>query len=83
MCTRVNSIPIRSDLFLDNPQDTEQEQVSEIKKRFDEIIELAIEEGDAIAICHFRSTTATVLAELLPTLESRGIELVHASELVE
>jgi hypothetical protein len=32
---------------------------------------------------HFKVTTVTVLPELIPTLEARGIELVHASEIVQ
>ncbi len=73
----------KNDLFLDNKQENEEAQIQEIRKRFNQVVELALAEGDAIAICHFKVTTATVLAELIPTLEARGIELVHASEIVQ
>lgn len=73
----------KSNLFLDNPQENEEALIQEIRSRFDEIIQLALDEGEAIAICHFRPTTAKLLTELIPTLQSRGIELVHASELVQ
>ncbi len=70
-------------LFIDNPQETTKEQIREIRQRFDEVTQMALQHGEAIAICHFRPTTATLLAELLDTLEAKGIELVHASELVK
>jgi uncharacterized protein len=65
------------DLFLDHVNDMES-----IRARFHEVMLLAETQGQAIAICHFRPNTAAVLAEMLPELERRGIELVHASEFV-
>lgn len=66
------------DLFLDHVDDPEQ-----IRARFWEVVKLAQENGEAIAIGHFRPATATALAELLPQLPEYGIELVHVSELVD
>ena len=66
------------DLFLDHVDDTE-----EIRARLWEAVKLAQTEGEAIAIGHFRPATAQVLAELLPKLADYGVELVHASELVD
>lgn len=66
------------DLFLDHKNEE-----AEIRHRFREVVELAKEEGHAIAICHFRPITAEVLKDLVPTLEAQGITLVPASELVQ
>ncbi len=54
-----------------------------IRKQFAELTALARAQGGAIGICHFREATAVALAELLPTLDGEGIELVHASEMVQ
>ena len=66
------------DLFLDNEKTEEA-----IRRRFDQAVDIAINNGQAIAICHFHPATAAVLAERLPTLEARGVRLVHVSELVK
>ena len=66
------------DLFLDNDND-----VKEIRRRFKEVVGIAKSNGQAIAICHFRPNTASILGELIATLETEGISLVHASELIQ
>lgn len=66
------------DLFLDHVNET-----SEIRRRFAEVVKMAQNHGEAIAICHFRPNTAAVLGELLATLEAEGVTLVHASELIQ
>ena len=68
----------RNDLFLDHDGDPE-----DITRQFNLAVKRAKERGSAIAICHFRPSTAQVLARLLPTLEEHGVELVHVSELVQ
>lgn len=68
----------RRDLFLDHDNDP-----AAIRSRFDEVVDKAKRQGSAIAIGHFRPNTAAALKKLLPTLEARGIRLVHASELVQ
>ena len=68
----------KRDIFLDHDNDLDM-----IRMRFNQIIDLALKKGEAIAICHFRPNTAVVLSELIPELENRGIELVHASQLVQ
>lgn len=68
----------RRDIFLDHVKTEE-----EVRKRFQEAIDLAHKDGEAIAIGHFHPTTARVLKELLPTLQQEGITLVPASELVQ
>lgn len=66
------------DRFIDN--DSEPEKVRE---RLEEVIGIALEKGRAIAIGHFRENTAAVLAEVVPGIEARGVDLVHVSELLE
>jgi polysaccharide deacetylase 2 family uncharacterized protein YibQ len=66
------------DLFIDHDN-----AIKEIRRRFKEVIAIAKRNGQAIAICHFRPNTASVLGELLSTLEAEGSTLVHASELVQ
>jgi polysaccharide deacetylase 2 family uncharacterized protein YibQ len=65
-------------LFLDNDKEPDA-----IRRRFREAMRLAREQGQFIAICHFRPNTAGVLVDMLPELEANGIQLVHASELVQ
>ena len=67
----------KRDLFLDHDNEVEM-----IRRRFGEVLALARTQGQAIAICHFRRNTVTVLQEMLPQLREQGIRLVHASELI-
>lgn len=66
------------DVFLDNEPDA-----NYIIGQFNKLIDLAKERGTAIGICHFRSTTAPVLTQMLPQLDRNGIALVHVSELLK
>ena len=68
----------KRDVFLDNINDE-----SEIKKKLDELIELAKEEGSAIAIGHSKPITISVLKEQIPKFEEEGIEFVKVSEILE
>ena len=68
----------KRDLFLDHDDEPDA-----IRARFREAMHIAQQEGRFIAICHFRPNTAQVLTEMLPELEVRDIQLVHASELVQ
>jgi polysaccharide deacetylase 2 family uncharacterized protein YibQ len=65
-------------VFLDHDNDAEA-----IRKSFQGMVELAEQQGDVVAIAHFRPNTADALAELLPTLKDAEIELTPMSELVE
>ena len=78
---RARALGIRTasrDVFLDNRKDP-----NYIIGQFNHLMNVAKEQGRAIGICHFRPTTAQVLAQMLPQLEKNGIKLVHASELVQ
>ncbi|HDP34718.1 MAG TPA: hypothetical protein ENN29_06355 [Candidatus Hydrogenedentes bacterium] len=65
------------DIFLDNSSDPD-----EIRKYFNELIQRARTQGNAIGIGHFRPNTITVLEEELPKLKAIKIDLVRVSELV-
>ncbi len=66
------------DLFLDH-----ESKKDYIRERFEQLTEICKKQGSAIAICHFRRNSVAVLREMLPEIKKEGIELVHASELVE
>jgi polysaccharide deacetylase 2 family uncharacterized protein YibQ len=65
------------DVFLDNDAEP-----AAIRNQFDELVTIAKQQGFAIGICHFRPRTADVLAEVLPELRKKGVEIVHVSEVV-
>ena len=63
--------------FLDDVQD-----VAAIRSQLEHAIHSALEKGQAIAIGHPHPETLRALRDLLPTAESQGVRLVHASDLV-
>lgn len=65
-------------LFLDNQKDVEA-----IKKQLHRAAAIAVKEGEVVAICHVHPATVRALQEVLPELESRGVELVFVSRLVK
>ena len=65
------------DVFLDNEQTYTYES-----GQLDELIKLAKRHGKAIAICHPHPVTAQVLAQEIPKLKERGVEVVRVSALV-
>ena len=65
------------DVFLDNVQDKKA-----IRKQFRRLIKLAKEHGSAIGIGHPHPTTLAVLKHELSKLESSGVKLIPASQLV-
>lgn len=66
------------DVFLDNQQDPEY-----VRSQLMRLIAKARQEGTAIGIGHPHPATLAVLAEELPRLADRGIQLVPVSKLVE
>jgi polysaccharide deacetylase 2 family uncharacterized protein YibQ len=64
-------------LFIDSEDD-----VSYIKGKIWEAAGKAKADGQAVAIGHVKSSTATALAEVLPLLKNYGVELVFVNELV-
>ncbi len=69
----------RRDVFLDDSTD-----LASVRRQFAILLETAQEQGTAIGIGHFQCpATAKVLAEEIPKLAEAGIELVHASELMQ
>jgi len=65
------------DLFLDNSP-----SIPAIRKRFQELINMSLEHGSAVGICHFRPNTAVVMEEVLPKIREQGIDIVHVSQLL-
>jgi polysaccharide deacetylase 2 family uncharacterized protein YibQ len=63
--------------FLDDVRD-----VSSVRKQIEQAIRDAKEKGEGITIGHPHPETLYALAELLPQVESRGVHLVYASDLV-
>jgi polysaccharide deacetylase 2 family uncharacterized protein YibQ len=69
---------MENQVFLDHTRSAEF-----VNKQLDELVRIAREEGQAVGIGHVQSmTTARVLEERLPQIESRGIQFVPLSELM-
>ena len=68
---------LRRDVFLDN-----QRTPAAIAKQFDQLIRLAKQHGEALAIGHPYPETLAFLEQQLPLLATRGVVLINASELV-
>lgn len=66
----------RRDIFLDNVDDA----VS-IEKQIIVLRRLAFRKGKAIAVCHDRKNTITVLAKMMPEMVREGVKFVPLSEL--
>lgn len=66
----------RRDVFLDNSNNPD-----DIKKQLLELRELAFKRGRAIAICHDRKNTITVLSRMMPAMTDDGIRFVSLSEM--
>lgn len=79
LAAREAGVPVAErKVFLDNDDDPQL-----IRKQFETLVQFARENGCAVAIGHFRPATVNLLKDLLPELDKRGINLVHASEVVE
>jgi uncharacterized protein len=66
------------DVFLDNDSD-----LAYIRGQCTQLIAGAKRDGTAIGICHFRKKTAIALARIIPEIKKAGVEIVHASEVVQ
>ncbi|TAM60385.1 divergent polysaccharide deacetylase family protein [bacterium] len=73
-----DGIPTASrDVFLDN-----RESVSYTESMLEQLVEVAQRKGSAIAIGHPRPTTLEALREMIPRMESAGVQFVLARDLV-
>lgn len=73
-----NQVPaLGRDVFLDNDPSPDA-----IRHEFQRLIKLARQQGHAIAIGHPHANTLSLLERELPTLESRGIQLIPVSALI-
>lgn len=68
----------RRNIFLDNDN-----TLPAIEIEWNNMVEVARENGHAVAIGHLRGNTIEALAHLLPELSTHGIQLVPLSALVE
>jgi polysaccharide deacetylase 2 family uncharacterized protein YibQ len=67
---------VRRDVFLDNTDEREA-----IENQLDELINLALRQGQAVGIGHPRDNTVAVLRDNLDRIESAGVTIVPLSEL--
>jgi polysaccharide deacetylase 2 family uncharacterized protein YibQ len=81
VCKRVAAdygVPyIARDVFLDNEND-----YNYIMGQLKQAEKIALKYGQAVAIGHPHSQTIRALQDWLPTVEQKGITLVHVSDLV-
>lgn len=73
---KVGARAYMNSLFLDSVDD-----VSYVEGKLWEAAQKAKDNGQAVAICHVRETTAKALAKVLPQMAENGIELVFVNEL--
>ncbi len=67
----------KNELFIDNDSD-----VSTIKAQLRTAGDIALRDGEAIAIGHARMNTARAIKEMIPELEQKGIEFVFVTSLL-
>ena len=68
----------QNELFIDNDSD-----VNAIKMQLRTAGDMALRNGDAIAIGHARMNTAKAIKEIIPELEAKGVEFVFVTELLQ
>lgn len=71
---------VERDIFLDNVKTT-----AYVMKQLNRTARIALDRGSAVAIGHVGlggDKTARAIKEMIPVMESRGIEFVHLSDLV-
>lgn len=68
----------KRDIFIDVSPDPD-----EINKKIDEILKLAKEKGEVIAIGHAKSQTISILKRRINEFDENGIEIVPVSELLQ
>jgi polysaccharide deacetylase 2 family uncharacterized protein YibQ len=67
------------DIFLDHDSPSEEE----IRRQFRRLIDIALTQGQALAIAHPRKATLKILRQELAQLSAYGVQLVSVSELVD
>lgn len=68
---------LQRDIFLDHDK-----SVNAINRQFIKLLEIARQQGSAVAIGHPYPTTLTYLENMLPSLALLGIQLLPASEMI-
>lgn len=67
---------VENDHFIDNSSDVEA-----IKRELRTAARLALSQGEAVAIGHIRPHTVSAIRDMVPELESMGVQFVFVSEL--
>jgi len=67
----------RRDIFLDSERD-----IDSIRRQFARLLDVAYQNGHALAIGHPYPVTMQVLSEVLPYLDNFGVQLVSVSKLI-
>ncbi len=76
---RIYQVPFaKRQVFIDNENDLESK-----KEAIQELIKIALRDGEAIGIAHVREGTAKAIKEMIPEFVKNGIEIVPVSELVK
>jgi polysaccharide deacetylase 2 family uncharacterized protein YibQ len=78
--TRAGVPTTRNRMFIDSPVD-EYGRI-DVRSQLSELKAIALKRGEAVGLGHPHPETLRVLREVLPELESEGIQLVFVSELV-
>lgn len=83
ICSKLELKFTKRDVFLDvdlgKGEGTDSEKIS---RRVEELCNIALKHGEAVGIGHDRMTTLSVLKDMLPKMEAKGIKFVYVSELV-
>lgn len=83
ICNKLSLKFTKRDVFLDVDLGKGDGTVSEkISRRIEELCSIAIKRGEAVGIGHDKTTTLSVLKDMLPRMEAKGIKFVYVSELV-
>ena len=83
ICNKLGLKFTKRDVFLDVDLGKGDGTVSEkISRRIEELCNIAVRRGEAVGIGHDKTTTLSVLKDMLPRMEAKGIKFVYVSELV-
>ncbi len=84
ICNKLGLKFAKRDVFLDVDLGKGEGTTSDkISRRIEELCNIALKNGEAIGIGHDKTTTLSVLKEILPKMEEKGIKFVYVSELVK
>ena len=75
----------KRDVFLDEPDSKlgDEEQINYVKKQLNKLSDLAIKRGWAVGIGHDKKITLSLISDMMPQLEKKGIKFVFVPELTK